>query len=196
MLKILDNSSSIDLQIAAVTCIDHVAMKFGGKDHDTIFTAARIIAASAILKSKEDRLKTASMLCLSSLVYIIEEKFIPLLTPVLPIVFAHLDYCVTEESSDNEMHDAALGLLCQIARCIPNVLSESDLNTILRLLLASSNSKSSESAKSIRLSMHMAILEGFDPRLTFAAIENSSREAIIAGFVVSLLGDSLVELNG
>lgn len=191
VLEILDTSSDSCLQTAAVICIDRIATKFGRKDPDKLFIAARIIAGSTTLRSEDDRLKTTSLLCLASLVDILQEKFIPLLTPLLPFVFAHLEYCLKEESSNSEMHDAAIELLSVILEHIPFILSESDLVTILRLLQASANSRIGKTVEGLRKEMYRQFVGTVDPGNVFEAIERSSREAIAAGFVVSLFRDIL-----
>ena len=196
VLEILDNSADLDLRVAAVICIDCIATKFGRKNPDKLFTATRIVAGSAALNSEDDRLKTTSLLCLASLVDILQEKFIPLLTPVLPVAFAHLEYCMRDESSNSEIHDAALELLFVILEYIPFILSESDLITILRLLQLSANSKIGKTVEGLRKEMyrHCVLAVGTGP--FFAAVENSSRGAIMAGYVVSLFGDILAECIG
>ena len=186
VLDVLDDSSDLDLSVAAVTCIDSIGAKFGRKDPGSLITATRMIAKPPIFDNEEDRLKIVTLLCLASLIDVLKEKFIPLSTQILPLSISHLGRSIEAGIDSIELHDAAISLLSAVLEHIPYILSIFDLNKILHLIQVSANSALNRSAAESRKLIYHLIVQNVDDGPCFKVIENLSKGAIVTGYVVSL----------
>jgi U3 small nucleolar RNA-associated protein 10 len=135
MTALLQSSTDVMLRHSAISCIDKISERFGKKDNSNVVAAAQIISGDAGLRNSDDRLKIVSMLCLATMVDILQDDFIPFLPQVLPQTFEYLRSSVLDESSitRGSMANAAYALLNAVAEHLAYMFMGDYLDTALQL---------------------------------------------------------------
>jgi U3 small nucleolar RNA-associated protein 10 len=143
MTALIQSSTDVMLRHSAISCIDKISERFGKKDTSNVIAAAHIVSGDAGLRNPEDRLKIVSMLCLATMVDILQDDFIPLLPQVLPQTFDYLRSSVSDESSTTRgsMASAAYALLNAVTEHLSYMLMGDYLDTALQLTQACAGAK-------------------------------------------------------
>lgn len=125
-------SQDIRYKHTAVTCVDKIAEKYGKKDIEAVVAAASTIAGEHCLGQDEKLLRTMALLCLTSLVDVLQDAIVPVLPLAVPQAIAYLDKSLDAEYVDEELHSASYGLLAALAEHLPYMLS-TYMDDILRV---------------------------------------------------------------
>ncbi|KAK7526261.1 uncharacterized protein IWZ02DRAFT_416928 [Phyllosticta citriasiana] len=179
--SVITSSDDSKLKHTAVACIDQISEKFGKKDTSAVATAAEAVAGEKSLGSKEDRLRIMSLLCLTSVVEILRDDFIPLIPIVLPKGFAYLEESIAAESKSS-LHNAVYALLCAILEHIPFMFSGSHLDSALQLSHKSAVAELSEEADENRQQFYLLVAQQVDAKEVFGAAERNWESAVQAGY--------------
>lgn len=109
---VLQQSSERDAKIVSVSCVDQIVERFGKKDTAVVASVAQTISGSHALSSSDDTIRVLSMVCLSSIVDVLEDEAIALLPIVLPTAFEYLSEAIEEEKTS--LHNAVYTLLSNV----------------------------------------------------------------------------------
>ncbi|KAL7901034.1 armadillo-type protein [Trichoderma sp. SZMC 28014] len=116
-------SSDIRYKHTAVTCVDKIAEKYGKKDIEAVVAAASTIAGEHCLGQDEKQLRIMALLCLTSLVDVLQDAIVPVLPIAIPQAIAYLNLSLEEGSQDLELHSAGYGFISALAEHLPFMLS-------------------------------------------------------------------------
>ncbi|KAK7534940.1 uncharacterized protein J3D65DRAFT_629488 [Phyllosticta citribraziliensis] len=181
IISVITNTDDSNLKHTAVACIDQISEKFGKKDTSAVAMAAEAIAGEQSLGSKEDRLRIMSLLCLTSIVEILRDDFIPLIPKVLPKAFAYLEESIAAESKSS-LHNAVYALLCAILEHIPFMFSGHHLDSALQLSHKSAAADLSEEDDANRQQFYLLVAQQVDAKEMFGAAERNWDSAVQAGY--------------
>ena len=176
-------SSDIRYKHTAVTCVDKIAEKYGKKDIEAVVAAAATIAGEHCLGQEEKRLRIMALLCLTSLVDVLQDAIVPVLPVAIPQAVAYLDESWQGETPDEELYSACYGFFSALAEHLPYMLS-----TYTDRLLEVSN-KSAEAgldseANESRTGCLGFIAKRLDAKDIFTSLERNWEKAFSAGFSV------------
>ncbi|EGP90553.1 unnamed protein product [Zymoseptoria tritici ST99CH_1A5] len=133
-------SQPVATRIAAITCIDNISEKFGKTDRTAVMQAAQQIAGEAALGHKESTLRRISLLCLASMVEVLQDEFIPVLPKTLDRTLQYLAEGLGDEARvDESMLTACFSFAMAILDHLPWMLSGKYLEQLL-VLAAKANS--------------------------------------------------------
>lgn len=127
----VESSQPIATRHAAITCIDQIVEKYGRRDRATVFAAAKSVAGDAALGSEDNALRVISVLCLASMVGVLEDDFIPILPRVLTKT---LDYAAEANSvpkRGRRLHSAAFSFVIAALDHLPWMYSAQYLDRTL-----------------------------------------------------------------
>jgi U3 small nucleolar RNA-associated protein 10 len=116
-------SSDIRYKHTAVTCVDKIAEKYGKKDIEAVVAAASTIAGEHCLGQDEKQLRIMALLCLTSLVDVLQDAIVPVLPIAIPRALTYLNQSLQEDSLDLELHSAGYGFITSLAEHLPFMLS-------------------------------------------------------------------------
>lgn len=142
LTAVIRDSDDIRYKYTAVTCVDKIAEKYGKKDIDAVVAAAGTIAGDRCLGQDDRDLRIMALLCLTSLVEVLQDAIVPVLPAAIPRAVQYLGNSVSIESSeaeielDSELHSASYGLISALAEYLPYMFS----NHIDRVLEISNRS--------------------------------------------------------
>ncbi|KAK5685284.1 snoRNA-binding rRNA-processing protein utp10 [Elasticomyces elasticus] len=133
---------------AAITCMDQIVEKYGKRDRAAVLQAAETVAGSAALGSEDMSLRTMSVLCLSSMVEVLGDEFIPILPQVLSKTLDYLADTLSrgQAKSNNRLQGAAFGFTVAVLDHLPWMFSADYLDRTLELSAISYNSGSAGSS--------------------------------------------------
>ena len=182
--NILQQSKSLDAKIISVSCIDSIVERFGKKDASAVAAVAQTIAGPQSLSHSDDRVRVLSILCLTSIVDVLEDEFISLLPSVLPIAFDYLSRAIDEENVG--LHNAVYTLISDIVERLGYMFSREYLDTALRLSHRSAASDLEDACDESRRAFYQSVSEHLGAQEIFAAIQSTWSHAVSQGFDASL----------
>jgi U3 small nucleolar RNA-associated protein 10 len=143
MISLIQSSKDVILRHSAISCVDQISERFGKKDTSYVIAAAEVISGHDGLRNSEDQLKIVSMLCLATMIDVLQDDFIPFLPQVLPQTFEYLRSSVSDEASPARVAigNAAYALINAVAEHLAFMFTGDYLDTALQLTQASSGAK-------------------------------------------------------
>ena len=182
--NILQQSKSLDAKIISVSCIDSIVERFGKKDSAAVASVAQTIAGPQSLSHSDDRIRVLSLLCLTSIVDVLEDEAISLLPSVLPVAFEYLSKAIEEENIG--LHNAVYTLISDIIERLGYMFSREYLETSLRLSHRSAAADLEEACDESRRAFYQSVSEHLGAQEVFAAIQSTWTHAVSQGFDASL----------
>lgn len=177
-------SEDIRYKHTAVTCVDKIAEKYGKKDIEGVLAAASTIAGEHCLGQDEKQLQAMALLCLTSLVDVLQDAIVPVLPLAIPKTIAYLESSLVEEQVDEDIHSACYGLLTSLGEHLPYMLS----TYLDQILLVSNKSAAadlgSETSSSRALCLEI-LAKRLDAKEIFSGMERNWESALSAGSLVS-----------
>jgi U3 small nucleolar RNA-associated protein 10 len=181
---LLEQSPEIDAKMVAVSCIDRIIERFGKKDVSAVASVAQIVSGPQSLSSSDDRLRILSLLCLTSVVDVLEDEAISLLPTVLPTAFEYLSHAIAEEKIG--LHNAVFTILSNIVERLGYMFSRDYLETALRLCHRSAAADLEQACDESRSSFFQSVSEHLGAQEVFAALKSTWPDAASQGFDASL----------
>ncbi|KAJ4983449.1 ssu processome component [Stagonosporopsis vannaccii] len=182
--NVLRQSKSLDAKIISVSCIDSIVERFGKRDPSAVASVAQTIAGPQSLSHSDDRVRVLSLLCLTSMVDVLEDEFISLLPTVLPVAFDYLSQAVDEENIG--LHNAVYTLISNIVERLGYMFSREYLDTALRLSNRSAAASLEDACDESRRAFYQSVSEHLGAHEVFAAIHSTWSSAVSQGFDASL----------
>ncbi|KKA28520.1 hypothetical protein TD95_004600 [Thielaviopsis punctulata] len=202
LIAALRDSSDVRYKHTAVSCIDKLAEKYGRKDIEGVTAAAATVAGDSCLGSTDSRLRIMALLCLSSLVDVLQDAIVPVLPSALSRVIAYLAETVQTPAialreASAELHGACYDFILAVAQQLPYMISSSVLDQLLVVSHASAaiDGLSADTVSS-RTDCLETLVTRLDPKTVFGALAKGWAGAVSAGFAaadahVALLGKAI-----
>jgi U3 small nucleolar RNA-associated protein 10 len=168
-----------------VTCVDKISEKYGKKDLDAVAAAATTIAGDDCLGQPSQSLRVMALLCLASLVDVLQDGIVPVLPVAIPKALAYLEQSLTGDEPNVELHNASYAFMAALAQHIPYMIS----GTYLDRLLACSNASAAAQldAESVGNRTHCLqfLAKLVEPKVLYDALNRNWASASSFGFSVS-----------
>ncbi|KFG86150.1 U3 small nucleolar RNA-associated protein [Metarhizium anisopliae] len=174
-------SSDIRYKHTAVTCVDKIAEKYGKKDVEAVVAAAETIAGPHCLGQEEQRLRVMALLCLTSLVDVLQDAVVPVLPIAIPEAVKYLEASLEGENADGELHSACYGFISSLAEHLPYMLS-TYLDKILEVSSRSAEAGLDGEVNESRTSCLEFLAKKLEAKEVFTALERNWEKATDAGF--------------
>ncbi|KAK5128781.1 hypothetical protein LTR85_000114 [Meristemomyces frigidus] len=119
----VEQSQPVATRHAAITCIDQIVEKYGKRDRAAVFEAAKSVAGDAALGSDEASLRVISVLCLASMVAVLEDGFIPILPRVLTKSLEYAEEAFAMPRNAQQLQSACFSFAVAVLDHLPWVFS-------------------------------------------------------------------------
>ncbi|KAI0480659.1 hypothetical protein GGR56DRAFT_687895 [Xylariaceae sp. FL0804] len=169
----------------AVGCVDKISEKYGKKDPEAVAAAASTIAGDQCLGQADMRLRVMALLCLTSLVDVLQEGVVPVLPTAIPRTLAYITESVGSESRSPELHNAAYAFMTALAQYLPYMLSGTYLERILAVSNGSARANLNSEANNARLRCLHFIAKQVDAKSMFGALEKNWVSASDSGYTAT-----------
>ena len=123
----------------AIRCIDRITELYGRRDTTAIVQTASVLSTSSAITSEKPSLQTVTLLCLASMLDCVKEAIIPIVPKIMSLSIFVLRDSLAEGAEDERLHDAAYALISAIISNVSFMISENDLDEILKLSAESTN---------------------------------------------------------
>ncbi|OAA48147.1 SSU processome component Utp10 [Beauveria brongniartii RCEF 3172] len=183
-------SQDIRYKHTAVTCVDKIAEKYGKKDIEAVVAAASTIAGEHCLGQSEKLLRTMALLCLTSLVDVLQEAIVPVLPLAVPKAIAYLEQSLDAGLVDEELHSASYGLLASLAEHLPYMLS-TYMDDILRVSNTSATADLDAETNGNRVLCLEVLAKKMDAKEMLTGLDRNWEFALAAGPLVSNISQSI-----
>ncbi|KAI1457267.1 hypothetical protein F4805DRAFT_429474 [Annulohypoxylon moriforme] len=169
----------------AVGCVDKISEKYGKKDPEAVTAAAATIASDQCLGQDDNQLRVMALLCLASLVDVLQDGVMPVLPSAIPKALSYIEESMTNETSGVELHNAGYAFMAALAQHLPYMLSGSYLEKLLAVSSASSSCNLGIEANDARLQCLRLLAKQVDAKTLFSALEQNWATAIDSGSIAT-----------
>jgi U3 small nucleolar RNA-associated protein 10 len=180
---LLQRTQDIDVKAVTISCIDRIVERFGKKDVPAVEAVARTVAAAQALASKEDRVRILSLLCITSIVDVLEEEAISLLPTVLPIAFDYLKESIERENQG--LHNAVFALLTNIVDRLAFMFTREYLVPALELAQSSAESDLGGGCDEARRTFYQSLSVHLEAQEAFASLKVTWPSSLAHGFLAA-----------
>jgi len=173
LTAIIRVSDDVAYKHIAVGCVDKISEKFGKKDPEAVAAAASTIAGNECLGQDDVQLRVMALLCLASLVDVLQDGIVPVLPSAIPKALSYITESFSASARLPELHNAGYAFITALAQYIPYMLSGSYLGQIFSVSSASAKSKLGSEANDTRLQCLQFIAKQVEAKTMFSALEKS-----------------------
>lgn len=180
LTAVIRESDDIRYKYTAVTCVDKVAEKYGKKDIEAVLAAAATIASEHCLGQADPQLRIMALLCLTSLVDVLQDAIVPILPLAIPQAVSYLRISLESDNPDSELHSACYGLISSLAEHLPYMLS-SYVAEILEVSNVSATTQLDDETKESRISCLQVLAKKLDGKELFVSLAKNWQSASASG---------------
>lgn len=185
LTAVIRDSDDILYKHTAVTCVDKISEKYGKKDLEAVAAAASTIASKECLGQGDRRLRIMALLCLASLVDVLQDGIVPVLPSAIPQTFEYLVNSIQGVDSDVELHNACYVLLTALAQHLPYMISGAYLDQLLAVSNKSAEAPLDEEDHENRKDCLVFLAKQLDAKVLFTALQKNWTSAMDTGYAVS-----------
>ncbi|KAL7626839.1 snoRNA-binding rRNA-processing protein utp10 [Parahypoxylon ruwenzoriense] len=169
----------------AVGCVDKISEKYGKKDPEAVSAAASTIASDQCLGQDDDKLRVMALLCLASLVDVLQDGVVPVLPSAIPKAISYVAESIRSDTPRVELHNAGYAFMAALVQYLPYILSGSYLGQLLAVSSASAQSNLGSEANDARLQCLRLLAKKVDAKPLFSALEQNWTPATDSGFIAT-----------
>jgi len=170
---IIKTSKDRDLKKGAISCIDNISECFGKQDISKVLSAARTMAGSDALGCPNLDVQIMALLCLASMVEILQDDFIELMPQLFPLTFDYFDLSIRPESCDANLNNACFSLINSMIEYLPFIFTGSLLDRSLQLAQASAQSTIATTVRESRSQYYELLTKKIGPAEMFSALKRN-----------------------
>ncbi|KAI1505608.1 hypothetical protein F5X99DRAFT_250150 [Biscogniauxia marginata] len=185
LTAIIRVSEDIAYKHIAVGCVDKISEKYGKKDPEAVAAAASTIAGDRCLGQEDTRLRVMALLCLASLIDVLQDGIIPVLPSAIPKALLYVTESMKPETLRPELHNASYAFITALAQYLPYMLSRTYLDQLLAVSNASAKSSLNTEANGTRLQCLQFVVKQVDAKIMFTALEHNWVSAIDSGYMAT-----------
>lgn len=184
LTAVIRDSDDLHYKHTAVNCVDKISEKYGKKDLEAVAAAASTIAGKHCLGQEDRRLRIMALLCLASLVDVLQDGIVPVLPTAIPQTLRYLADSLNGADSDVELHNACYALMTALAQHLPYMISGSYLEQLLAISNKSAETSLEEEDHDNRKQCLHFLAKQLDAKVLFPALQKNWTSALESGYSV------------
>ncbi|KAL8707208.1 MAG: hypothetical protein Q9225_007801, partial [Loekoesia sp. 1 TL-2023] len=193
--SILEESKDEQNKRIALACIDLIVERFGKKNVDPVVQATSTVAGAKCLGATSEELRTTSLLCLSTVVGVLQDEFVSFVPQTLPKTLDTFSGGLEDGTCSRRFHNAAYSFFSALLLYIPWVATGPDLDLLLKVSHGSANANLDEDCSAERRAALELIAKQIEPRECCAALERTWANAMAEGPELSIMENLLGRLS-
>lgn len=184
LTAVIRDSDDLHYKQTAVNCVDKISEKYGKKDLEAVAAAASTIAGKHCLGQGDRRLRIMALLCLASLVDVLQDGIVPVLPTAIPQTLRYLISSLDGADPDDELHNACYALMTALAQHLPYMISGSYLDQLLAISNKSAEASLDDDDHENRKQCLHFLANQLDAKVLFPALQKNWASALDAGYSV------------
>ncbi|KAL8842200.1 MAG: hypothetical protein Q9170_000606 [Blastenia crenularia] len=181
LTSILEVSKDAPNRRLALMCINHIAERFGKKNVDSLIQATKTVVGAQCLGTTSEEVHVSSLLCLSTIVDILQDEFIPFVPRTLPRTLSNLNKKLEEGNCSKRLHNANFSFVGALLLHCPWVAAGPDLDQLLKVSHGSANAGLDGECVFERRSTLELIAKRIEPKECCASLERTWANAMAEG---------------
>ncbi|CAK7567227.1 MAG: snoRNA-binding rRNA-processing protein utp10 [Sporothrix epigloea] len=188
LTAVIRDSSDIAYKHTAVTCVDKIAEKYASHDLEAVTAAAAAIAGDACLGQEDPRLRVMSLLCLASLVDVLQDAIVPILPTAIPRALSYLQESLEDKATDTDkvaLHNAVYALMTAMAQHLPFMMTSANLERLVVISFTSAeagfDNADSNDANTTRLTCLLLLAKQIDAKVMLEVLGSNWSTAVRVG---------------
>ncbi|KAF2677663.1 hypothetical protein K458DRAFT_377975 [Lentithecium fluviatile CBS 122367] len=173
-------SEDLDAKRVVLGCIESIVARFGKKDTSAVATVAQTVAGAQSLSNGDNGVRILSLLCLTSVIDVLEDDAISLLPEVLPKAFDYLGAAIEDENT--ALHNAVYALLSNTVQRLGFMFSRDYLVPVLKLSQQSAVGALDVECDETRKQFYQIVSQHLEAQEVFTTIKSTWPDAIEQGF--------------
>ncbi|EON97804.1 putative u3 small nucleolar rna-associated protein 10 protein [Phaeoacremonium minimum UCRPA7] len=182
LTAVIRDSDDMHYKHTAVGCVDKISEKYGKKDLEAVAAAASTIAGDQCLGQADQRLRVMALLCLASLVDVLQDGIVPVLPAAIPKALNYLQQSMAGLDSDVEIHNACYSFMTALAQYLPYMISGSYLDQLLASSNMSAEAGLDDECNGNRRQCLRFLAKQLDAKVIFSALQQNWTKAVEAGY--------------
>ena len=172
LIAVIRDSEDIHYKHTAVACVDKIAGKYGKKDIETVTAAANTIAGDDCLGQSDVRLRNMALLCLASVVDVLQDAAISVLPAAIPKAIQCIERSLEGPSPKYALHNAAYHFFTSLAQNLPYMMTGKYLERILQVSLCSAGRELDKECDETRKVCLELLARQVDAKAMFMAMQH------------------------
>ncbi|KAK0646693.1 hypothetical protein B0T16DRAFT_330328 [Cercophora newfieldiana] len=181
LTAVIRESNDMNYKHTAVTCVDKIAEKYGKKDLEAVAAAASTIAGDHCLGQESESLRIMALLCLASLVDVLQDGIVPVLPVAIPKALGYMAQSLQGETPNAPLHNAACAFMTALAQHIPYMISGAYLDQLLTCANASAAANLDAESHDNLFQCLEFLAKLVEPKTLFVALERNWAKAYQSG---------------
>ncbi|KAL8737733.1 MAG: hypothetical protein Q9181_001390 [Wetmoreana brouardii] len=165
----------------ALTCIDRIVEHFGKKDLAAVIRATNTVISASCLGAASEEMQVTSLLCLSTIVEVLGDEFIPFLPQTLPKTLSLLNNVLEADECSKRLHNAAYSFSSALLLNTPWAIGGPDLDHLLKVSHESADTSLDGDCFAERHATLDLLAKQINPRDCCAALERTWASAMACG---------------
>ncbi|KAL9030274.1 MAG: hypothetical protein Q9196_001587 [Gyalolechia fulgens] len=179
--SILEESEHAPSRRTALSCLDHIVERFGKKNIDAVIQATNVVAGARCLGAATEDLRITSLLCLSTIVEVLQDEFIPFVPRTLLNTLDNLSSKLDEGDCGKRLHNAAFSFFSALLLYTPWAVTGPDLDLLLKVCQGSANANLGEECSVERRATLELVAKQIGPKECFATLHKTWANAMAEG---------------
>ncbi|KAL9594556.1 MAG: hypothetical protein Q9219_006970 [cf. Caloplaca sp. 3 TL-2023] len=165
----------------ALTCVDHIIERFGKKNTDPVVHFTTILVGAGCLGAASEEIRITSLLCLSTVVGVLKDEFVPFVPKTLQKGLDILGSRLADGDCSARLHDAAYSFFNALLLHIPWAATGPDLDLLIKVSHGSANSHLEEGCNILRRAALGLVAKQTEPYECCGTLERTWANAIAEG---------------
>lgn len=179
--SVIEETENAPNKRVALACIDHIVERFGKKNLDAVVHITGAVAGPKCLGAESEEIRVTSLLCLSTILEVAQDEFVPFVPQTLPKSLSALSSELEEGSCSKRVHNAAYSFLSALLLYTPWAVTGPDLDLLLKVSHGSANANLGEECLAERRATLELVAKQVEPRECCAALERTWANAMAEG---------------
>ncbi|KAL9012480.1 MAG: hypothetical protein Q9173_002757 [Seirophora scorigena] len=165
----------------ALACIDHIVERYGNKDIDAVVRVTGAMVGSKCLGAESEEVRVTSLLCLSTVVEVVQGEFGPFIPQTLPKALVGISSRIEMGTCSKRLHNATYSFFNALLLHTPWAIAGTHLDLLLKVSHGSANANLDEAFFAERRATLELVARQIESKECCAALERTWANAMAEG---------------
>ncbi|KAL8963488.1 MAG: hypothetical protein Q9193_000251 [Seirophora villosa] len=181
LCSIIEGSDCKTSRRVALACLDHIVERYGKKDIDAVVRATGAMVGSKCLGAESEEVRVTSLLCLSTVVEVVQDDFVPFIPRTLPKALVAISSRIEMGACSKHLHSATYSFFNALLLHTPWAIAGTHLDLLLKVSHGSANANLAEAFLAERRATLELVARQIESKECCAALERTWANAMAEG---------------
>ncbi|KAL9049980.1 MAG: hypothetical protein Q9206_005271 [Seirophora lacunosa] len=181
LCSVIEGSDCKTSRRVALACLDHIVERYGKKDIDAVVCATGTMVGSKCLGAESEEVRVTSLLCLSTVVEVVQDEFGPFIPRTLPKALVAISSRIEMGACSKHLHSATYSFFNALLLHTPWAIAGTHLDLLLKLSHGSANANLAEAFLAERRATLELVARQIESKECCAALERTWANAMAEG---------------